>query len=65
MNESLFLCTFQSFLVGIIVPDPEVMPDWAKKKGIVGTYKDMCKNLVGRWNSAKQIGEKVMAEDNI
>lgn len=46
-NESLFFCTFQSFLVGIIVPDPEVMPEWAKKKGIEGSFKDMCKNLVG------------------
>ncbi|TKS83086.1 Long-chain-fatty-acid--CoA ligase 6 [Collichthys lucidus] len=33
-----------SCLVGIVVPDPEVMPEWAKKKGIIGTYKDLCKN---------------------
>lgn len=46
-KSSLFLFSFQSFLVGIIVPDPEVMPEWAKKKGIVGTYKDLCENLVG------------------
>lgn len=30
-----------------MVPDPEYMPEWAKKKGIVGTYKDLCKNTVG------------------
>lgn len=30
-----------------MVPDPEVMPEWAKKKGILGTYKDLCKNTVG------------------
>ncbi|XP_034033876.1 long-chain-fatty-acid--CoA ligase 6 [Thalassophryne amazonica] len=36
--------TLQSCLVGIIVPDPEVMPEWAKKKGILGTYMDLCKN---------------------
>lgn len=30
-----------------MVPDPEVMPEWAKKKGIIGTYKDLCKNTVG------------------
>ena len=42
-----FTCTFQSFLVGIIVPDPEVIPEWAKSKGIVVTFKDMYKNLVG------------------
>ncbi|XP_077447793.1 long-chain-fatty-acid--CoA ligase 6 [Stigmatopora argus] len=36
--------SLQSCLVGIVVPDPEVMPSWAKKKGILGTYKDLCKN---------------------
>ncbi|KAF3841143.1 hypothetical protein F7725_007005 [Dissostichus mawsoni] len=36
--------SLQSCLVGIVVPDPEVMPEWAKKKGILGTYKDLCKN---------------------
>ncbi|XP_042355493.1 long-chain-fatty-acid--CoA ligase 6 [Plectropomus leopardus] len=36
--------SLQSCLVGIVVPDPEVMPEWARKKGIIGTYKDLCKN---------------------
>ncbi|XP_040005724.1 long-chain-fatty-acid--CoA ligase 6 isoform X2 [Xiphias gladius] len=36
--------SLQSCLVGIVVPDPDVMPEWAKKKGILGTYKDLCKN---------------------
>ncbi|XP_024921305.1 long-chain-fatty-acid--CoA ligase 6 [Cynoglossus semilaevis] len=36
--------SLQSCLVGIVVPDPEVMPEWAKKKGIFGTYDDLCKN---------------------
>ncbi|XP_061606749.1 long-chain-fatty-acid--CoA ligase 6 isoform X4 [Phyllopteryx taeniolatus] len=36
--------SLQSCLVGIVVPDTEVMPMWAKKKGILGTYKDLCKN---------------------
>uniref|UniRef100_A0AAQ4PIF7 Arachidonate--CoA ligase n=1 Tax=Gasterosteus aculeatus aculeatus TaxID=481459 RepID=A0AAQ4PIF7_GASAC len=36
--------SLKSCLVGIVVPDPEVMPEWAKKKGIFGTYKDLCKN---------------------
>uniref|UniRef100_A0A3Q3QYS8 Arachidonate--CoA ligase n=1 Tax=Monopterus albus TaxID=43700 RepID=A0A3Q3QYS8_MONAL len=36
--------SLQSCLVGIVVPDPEIMPEWAKKKGILGTYKDLCKN---------------------
>ena len=38
----------QSCLVGIVVPDPEVLPNWAKKKGIQGEYKDLCKNTVGK-----------------
>lgn len=38
---------FQSCLVGIVVPDPEVMPEWVGKKGIVGTYQELCKNAVG------------------
>ncbi|KAG7281202.1 hypothetical protein CRUP_022867 [Coryphaenoides rupestris] len=38
--------SLQSCLVGIVVPDPEIMPDWAKKKGIQGSYKDLCKNTV-------------------
>ena len=37
----------QSCLVGIVVPDPEVMPGWAKKKGMDGSYRDLCKNTVG------------------
>lgn len=33
--------------MGIVVPDPEVMPEWAGKKGIAGTYQELCKNAVG------------------
>lgn len=32
--------------MGIIVPDPEVMPEWAKKKGMSGTYLELCANPV-------------------
>uniref|UniRef100_A0A8B9RJD4 long-chain-fatty-acid--CoA ligase n=1 Tax=Astyanax mexicanus TaxID=7994 RepID=A0A8B9RJD4_ASTMX len=31
-------------LVAIVVPDPEVMPSWARKKGLDGSYEDLCKN---------------------
>ena len=41
----------QSCLVGIVVPDPEVLPNWAKKKGIQGEFKDLCKNTVGKGSS--------------
>ena len=37
----------QAFLVGIVVPDPEVMPSWAQKRGIEGTYAELCANKVG------------------
>ncbi|TTE96765.1 Long-chain-fatty-acid--CoA ligase 6 [Bagarius yarrelli] len=37
--------SLQSCLVGIVVPDPEVMPSWAKKRGIVGCYGDLCENV--------------------
>ncbi|XP_075622226.1 long-chain-fatty-acid--CoA ligase 6 isoform X5 [Balearica regulorum gibbericeps] len=36
--------SLQAFLVGIVVPDPEVMPGWAKKRGFDGTYAELCKN---------------------
>lgn len=39
--------TLQAFLVGIVVPDPEVMPCWAQKRGIEGTYAQLCTNKVG------------------
>ncbi|XP_054245306.1 long-chain-fatty-acid--CoA ligase 6 isoform X1 [Indicator indicator] len=36
--------SLQAFLVGIVVPDSEVMPGWAKKRGFDGTYAELCKN---------------------
>ncbi|KAJ0003902.1 hypothetical protein NQD34_010116 [Periophthalmus magnuspinnatus] len=36
--------SLQSCLVGIVVPDPEVMPEWAKKKGLSGSYQELCEN---------------------
>ncbi|CAG01617.1 unnamed protein product, partial [Tetraodon nigroviridis] len=38
-----FLC-FQSYLVGIVVPDPEVFVGWAKERGLMGSYKELCQN---------------------
>ncbi|XP_006903463.1 PREDICTED: long-chain-fatty-acid--CoA ligase 6-like [Elephantulus edwardii] len=34
----------EDFLVAIVVPDPEVMPSWAQKKGFEGTYDELCAN---------------------
>ncbi|MBN3281942.1 ACSL5 ligase, partial [Polyodon spathula] len=36
--------SLKSCLVGIVVPDPEVLPDFAAKKGIKGSFEDLCKN---------------------
>uniref|UniRef100_A0A8C5PSN1 Long-chain-fatty-acid--CoA ligase n=1 Tax=Leptobrachium leishanense TaxID=445787 RepID=A0A8C5PSN1_9ANUR len=38
--------SLQAFLVGIVVPDAEVMPGWAKKKGFEGSFAELCSNLV-------------------
>lgn len=37
---------FQSFLIGIVVPDPETLPEFAAKLGVKGSYEDICKNPV-------------------
>ncbi|RXN04714.1 long-chain-fatty-acid-- ligase 1 isoform X1 [Labeo rohita] len=36
--------SLQACLVGIVVPDPDFLPGWAKKRGIEGSYTEMCKN---------------------
>ncbi|KAM7009846.1 long-chain-fatty-acid--CoA ligase 1a isoform 1-T3 [Tautogolabrus adspersus] len=36
--------SLQACLVGIVVPDPDFLPLWAKKKGIEGSYSELCKN---------------------
>ncbi|CAH2276984.1 long-chain-fatty-acid-- ligase 6 isoform X2 [Pelobates cultripes] len=37
--------SLQAFLVGIVVPDVEVMPGWAQRKGFEGSYTELCNNL--------------------
>ncbi|KAM4035239.1 long-chain-fatty-acid--CoA ligase 6 isoform 1-T1 [Anomaloglossus baeobatrachus] len=37
--------SLQAFLVGIVVPDAEVMPGWARKKNFEGTFVELCNNL--------------------
>ncbi len=32
--------------MGIAVPDPDFLPGWAKKRGIEGSYTEMCKSKV-------------------
>ncbi|KAG5263906.1 hypothetical protein AALO_G00269950 [Alosa alosa] len=36
--------SLQSCLVAIIVPDPEILPKWAQKRGHNGSYDELCKN---------------------
>ncbi|XP_062909318.1 long-chain-fatty-acid--CoA ligase 6-like isoform X1 [Mobula hypostoma] len=36
--------SLQSFLVGIVVPDPEATEAWARKKGFEGSYGELCKS---------------------
>ncbi|XP_076846408.1 long-chain-fatty-acid--CoA ligase 1 [Brachyhypopomus gauderio] len=36
--------SLQSYLIGIVVPDPEVFVDWAKGRGIMGSYQELCQN---------------------
>ncbi|XP_013907467.1 PREDICTED: long-chain-fatty-acid--CoA ligase 6 isoform X1 [Thamnophis sirtalis] len=36
--------SLQAFLVGIVVPDAEVMPGWAKKRGFDGSFTNLCNN---------------------
>lgn len=36
--------SLQACLVGIVVPDPDYLPLWIKKKGIEGSYSDLCSN---------------------
>uniref|UniRef100_A0A3Q2ZB70 Long-chain-fatty-acid--CoA ligase n=1 Tax=Kryptolebias marmoratus TaxID=37003 RepID=A0A3Q2ZB70_KRYMA len=36
--------SLQACLVGIVVPDPDFLPIWAKKKGFEGSYSELCKN---------------------
>ncbi|XP_051875567.1 long-chain-fatty-acid--CoA ligase 1a isoform X2 [Pristis pectinata] len=34
----------QAFLVGIVIPDPDMLPGWALKRNIKGSFEDLCKN---------------------
>ncbi|TRY84934.1 hypothetical protein DNTS_004025 [Danionella cerebrum] len=36
--------SLQACLVGVVVPDPDFLPGWAKRRGIEGSYTDMCKS---------------------
>uniref|UniRef100_A0A663F637 Arachidonate--CoA ligase n=1 Tax=Aquila chrysaetos chrysaetos TaxID=223781 RepID=A0A663F637_AQUCH len=50
--------SLQAFLVGIVVPDSEVMPGWAKKRGFDGTYTELCKNKVSIMEDMVRLGKE-------
>ncbi|XP_069487601.1 long-chain-fatty-acid--CoA ligase 1 isoform X1 [Ambystoma mexicanum] len=36
--------SLQAFLVAVVVPDPDTLPAWAKKRKFEGSYEELCKN---------------------
>ncbi|NWV60548.1 ACSL5 ligase, partial [Malurus elegans] len=36
--------SLRSFLIGIVVPDAEMLPEFAAKLGVKGSFEDLCKN---------------------
>uniref|UniRef100_A0A8C5JHC5 Arachidonate--CoA ligase n=1 Tax=Junco hyemalis TaxID=40217 RepID=A0A8C5JHC5_JUNHY len=50
--------SLQAFLVGIVVPDSEVMPGWAKKRGFEGTYAELCKNKQAIMEDMVRLGKE-------
>ena len=40
------LFPFQSFLVGVVVPDPDALPPFAAKIGVKGSIEELCQNQV-------------------
>uniref|UniRef100_A0AAY4D5K4 Arachidonate--CoA ligase n=1 Tax=Denticeps clupeoides TaxID=299321 RepID=A0AAY4D5K4_9TELE len=47
--------SLQACLVAIIVPDPDTLPAWAKKRGLPGSFQELCRN--------QQDVKKVILED--
>ncbi|KAM9326307.1 long-chain-fatty-acid--CoA ligase 5 [Gastrophryne carolinensis] len=37
--------SLRSCLVGVVIPDPETLSDFAKKHGVQGSFKELCKHL--------------------
>ncbi|XP_076003841.1 long-chain-fatty-acid--CoA ligase 1a isoform X1 [Genypterus blacodes] len=37
--------SLQACLVAIVVPDPDIVPGWAKKRGFEGSYSELCSNM--------------------
>uniref|UniRef100_A0A7N9ARF6 Arachidonate--CoA ligase n=1 Tax=Mastacembelus armatus TaxID=205130 RepID=A0A7N9ARF6_9TELE len=50
--------SLQSYLIGIVVPDPEVFVDWAKERGFVGSYMELCMNPNAVLEDMKAVGKE-------
>ncbi|KAJ8015157.1 hypothetical protein DPEC_G00023230 [Dallia pectoralis] len=48
--------SLQACLVAIIVPDPDFLPVWAQKRGLKGSYTELCSNM----NVKKAILEDIL-----
>ncbi|XP_022986475.1 long chain acyl-CoA synthetase 2 [Cucurbita maxima] len=40
--------SFESFLVGVAVPDQKALEDWARNHNVTGDFKSLCENLNAR-----------------
>ncbi|XP_022148649.1 long chain acyl-CoA synthetase 2 isoform X2 [Momordica charantia] len=40
--------SFESFLVGVVVPDQKALEDWAMNHNVTGDFKSLCENLKAR-----------------
>ncbi|KAL4013351.1 hypothetical protein IC575_025517 [Cucumis melo] len=40
--------SFESFLVGVAVPDQKALEDWAQNHNVTGDFKSLCENLKAR-----------------
>ncbi|XP_038901459.1 long chain acyl-CoA synthetase 2 [Benincasa hispida] len=40
--------SFESFLVGVVVPDQKALEDWAQNHNVTGDFKSLCENLEAR-----------------
>lgn len=45
-NKSSRVSCYQSYLIGIVVPDPEVFVKWTKERGFLGSHEELCLNPV-------------------
>ena len=51
----IFKQLFQPFPVAIVVPDPDVIPGWAKPRGLPTTMVEFCKNDVAKQEILKDM----------